>query len=152
MSKKFSDKIKYFMGVDNGVEEEEFYDEDEYDETENYDSTGPTDSNSKTNNVIRMKNSKLKVVVYEPKEFQDTKKVVDSLKEAKPVIINISKLENSLAKKIFDFCSGALYALDGHINKIDHGIFLLAPKNVDVIGDIKEELESKGMFNWLKDE
>jgi cell division inhibitor SepF len=150
MSKKFSDKIKYFMGVDN--DEEEFYEEESYEETDTFDEAESSHQRQKTNNVIQMKNSKLKVVVYEPKEFQDTKKIVDSLKEGKPVIINISKMENSLAKKIFDFCSGALYALDGHINKIDHGIFLLAPKNVDVIGDIKEELESKGMFDWLKDE
>jgi cell division inhibitor SepF len=92
--------------------------------------------------------SNIKVVIYQPRTFDDTKAIVDNLKNKKPVILNIEVLDKDLAQKIFNFCSGALYALDGHIQQISKGIFILAPANVDVTGDVKSELESKGVFSW----
>jgi cell division inhibitor SepF len=89
----------------------------------------------------------MKVIIFQPTSFDDTKTIVDNLKNKKPVILNIEAMEKEMAQKIFNFCSGALYALDGHIQQIAQGIFILAPTNVDVSGDLKSELESKGMFN-----
>jgi cell division inhibitor SepF len=90
----------------------------------------------------------MKVIIFQPNSFDDTKIIVDNLKNKKPVILNIESMEKDMAQKIFNFCSGALYALDGHIQQISTGIFILAPTNVDVSGDLKNELESKGVFNW----
>lgn len=97
-------------------------------------------------------NYDMEVVLYQPKEFEDSKTIVDSLKSKKPVIINIEDLDQELGKKIFDFCSGALYALDGHIQKISRGIFILAPYNVEIGGDVKNVLEGKGIFAWTRRE
>ena len=73
-----------------------------------------------------------KLILIEPKNFDESPKLVDSLKAKKPVIINLEKLETEVARKIFDFLSGATYALDGKVQKIANNIFIFTPENVSV--------------------
>jgi len=75
---------------------------------------------------------KFKIMVSEPKAFDECPKLVDSLKSRKPVIINLEHIENDTARKIFDFLSGATYALNGNVQKIAQNIFVFLPENVDV--------------------
>ena len=74
----------------------------------------------------------VKMLVVEPQGFEESPKLVDSLKAKKPVVINLENLETDVARKIFDFLSGATYALNGNVQKIANNIFLFAPANVDV--------------------
>ena len=76
--------------------------------------------------------SQFKMVVIEPNGFEECPKLVDSLKAKKPVIINLENLETDIARKIFDFLSGATYALNGNVQKVTNHIFVFAPENVDV--------------------
>lgn len=76
--------------------------------------------------------SAFKLVLIEPKSFEECPKLVDSLKGRRPVIINLEKLETEVARKIFDFMSGATYALQGNIQKVANNIFIFAPENVDI--------------------
>ena len=76
--------------------------------------------------------SQFKMVVIEPNGFEECPKLVDSLKAKKPVIINLENLETDVARKIFDFLSGATYALNGNVQKVTNNIFVFAPENVDV--------------------
>ena len=82
--------------------------------------------------AIRRITEKFKIVVIEPKAFDECPKLVDSLKSRKPVIINLEYIENDTARKIFDFLSGATYALNGNVQKIAQNIFVFLPENVDV--------------------
>ena len=75
-----------------------------------------------------------KLVLIEPKSFEECPKLVDSLKSHKPIIINLEHLSTDVARKIFDFLSGATYALDGNVQKIASNIFVFAPENVDIAG------------------
>jgi FtsZ-interacting cell division protein YlmF len=83
-------------------------------------------------NTLRALTQKFKIVVVEPKLFEDSTKLVDNLKARKPVIINLEKIETDTARKIFDFLSGATYALSGNVQKIANNIFVFLPENVDV--------------------
>jgi cell division inhibitor SepF len=74
----------------------------------------------------------MKMIVIEPQGFDESPRLVDSLKAKKPVIINLENLETDVARKIFDFMSGATYALNGNVQKIANNIFVFAPENVDV--------------------
>ena len=76
--------------------------------------------------------SAFKLVVIEPKSFDECPKLVDSLKGRRPVIINLEKIETETAKKIFDFLSGATYALNGNVQKVANNIFMFAPESVDI--------------------
>ena len=80
--------------------------------------------------------SQFKMVVIEPKTFDECPKLVDNLKAKKPVIINLEKVESDTARKIFDFLSGATYALNGNVQKVANNIFIFAPENVDVTANV----------------
>ena len=79
-----------------------------------------------------------KLVVIEPKSFDECPKLVDSLKGRSPVIINLEKIETETAKKIFDFLSGATYALNGNVQKVANNIFIFAPESVDIAANQDE--------------
>ena len=76
-----------------------------------------------------------KLVVIEPKSFDECPKLVDSLKGRRPIIINLEKIETEAAKKIFDFLSGATYALNGNVQKVANNIFVFAPENVAIFAE-----------------
>ncbi len=82
--------------------------------------------------------SAFKLVVIEPKSFDECPKLVDSLKGRRPVIINLEKIETETAKKIFDFLSGATYALNGNVQKVASNIFIFAPESVDIAANHDE--------------
>ncbi|MGN0658346.1 MAG: cell division protein SepF [Emergencia sp.] len=82
--------------------------------------------------------SAFKLVLIEPKAFEECPKLVDSLKGRRPVIINLEKLETEVARKIFDFMSGATYALGGNVQKVANNIFIFAPENVDIASSQEE--------------
>lgn len=161
MASKVMDKLKFFAGLEVEEEEEELVDlykdmrrdnlEDE--KTFTTDRYKPEmdihekaqesfDTIKASNKVFNIhSNSQMNVVIFDPKCFDDATIIVDTLRNQKPVILNISKLDDELGMKIFDFCLGALCALDGHIEQISNGIFVLAPENVEVSGDIKSSVE-----------
>ena len=101
---------------------------------------------AKENRVLPMQNKSIapnpnqfKMVVIEPKSFDESPKLVDNLKAKKPVIINLEKVESDTARKIFDFLSGATYALNGNVQKVANNIFVFAPENVDVSANIEQK-------------
>ena len=61
--------------------------------------------------------------------------------------LNTEKLDTDVKRQIFDFVNGAIYALDGSIQKVNKDIFILAPSNVEIDG-LKETLKNNGMFPW----
>ena len=91
------------------------------------------------NRGVSQNTAPFKLVVIEPKAFDECPKLVDSLKGKKPVIINLEKLESDTARKIFDFLSGATYALNGNVQKIANNIFVFAPENVDISANVEHK-------------
>ncbi len=92
--------------------------------------------------------TQLKVVVVSIEEFDEAREVADHLRSKKPVVVNLEKLEKEVGRKVVDFISGAVYALGGSIQKVSGGIFLIAPYNVDIMSDVREELTNTGIFPW----
>lgn len=94
--------------------------------------------------------SQFKVVVMQPENFEDARDICEHLKSKKPVIVNLEEVQKECAQRIVDFLSGSVYALDGEIQKVSSGIFLIAPNNVDIMGEFKDEFKNKGVFPWVK--
>lgn len=135
------DKFKYFIGVDDYVE-----DEDEMEEELEF--SIPTKTKKVNNKVVNIHtNSNMKIVVHEPLSYEEAPEIVDDLKTRKAVIVNFEQLELTLKRQIFDFINGSLYAIEGKIQKVTKDIFILAPSNVEIDG-LEEELKSKGIFPW----
>lgn len=135
-------KFKDLMGIEE-IEEEEFEDEisasGEPSDRKNTDSkyTSPRSRGENKEKFPAMQSratSPFKLVVIEPQSFEECPKLVDSLKSRRPVIINLEKIESESARKIFDFLSGATYALNGNVQKVANNIFVFAPENVDITG------------------
>lgn len=91
---------------------------------------------------------KMKVIVIEPKTFDDAQQVANNLREKKPVVINFEKTDAADAKRIIDFISGTTYALNGEIKKVGHNVFLCAPSNVNV-SYTEEERKVSSEMPWL---
>lgn len=73
-----------------------------------------------------------RMVVIEPKNLDECKKLVDNMRNFKPIIVNLERVETDMARKIFDFLNGATYALEGSAQKINQNIYIFAPKNVNI--------------------
>ena len=74
----------------------------------------------------------MKVVVVEPRSFEEVQTIVDQMKARRPVILNLESLDKDLAQKILNFLNGAIYALNGETQRVSAGIFFYAPPGVDV--------------------
>ena len=145
-------KVLNFVGWETDEEEKELIEDQEFQKEE---LKQPAFLSSKfkkdQNKVVNIhQNSQLKVVIMQPDKFEDAQDISDHLKNNKPIVVNLENLEKEEAQRIIDFLSGAVYALDGNIQKVSNGIFLVAPQNVDIMGDLKEELKNKGVFSWAK--
>ncbi|MCF6461276.1 cell division protein SepF [Clostridium sp. Cult3] len=139
-------KFKYFIGIDD-LDLDEEYEEDELYELEELPvNTKTKKMNNKVVNIHTAGN--MKVVVHEPLNYEDAPKIVDDLKMRKTVVVNLEQLEANIKRQIFDFINGGLYSLDGNIQKVSKDIFVLAPNNVELDGNIRDELKNKGVFHW----
>lgn len=95
-----------------------------------------------------MASYKLKVIVIEPKSFDDAQQVANCMREKRPVVINFEKTESEVAKRILDFISGTTYALNGEIKKVGRNVFLCAPSNVNV-AYTEEDKKGTTEMPWL---
>ena len=109
--------------------------------------------NPKKNKVVNIHTTaQLKVVVHTPVSYENAREISDHLKAKKPVVINLENVDTPVAKRIIDFLSGSVYALDGNIQKIADRIFLIAPYNVGIMsGDIRDELKNKMVFPGVRE-
>jgi len=149
MSDKFFNKILNFIGLEENIMEEVNEDETINNETEKQEELLEPNfqSKSRKGKVVNIHTSSyIKVVVYQPLSFDDTQSIVDNIKNRKPVVVNLESLDIDLAQRVLDFLSGAVYALDGTIQKVSRGIFVLAPNNVDITGNIPDDLKGKSFF------
>lgn len=141
-----------FGGVDQGAEE---YDEDEsyeYGESENYEEEDRKFFGRKGKVVpLNAQGQAVRMVISQPTTFEQSEEICSLLKEKKSVIVNLEYVNKDVARRIVDFISGGVYALDGHIQKISNSIFLIAPMNYEITNEMaREEIKSKLSVSWLK--
>jgi len=143
---KVVDKFLGLMGLQDEEEIiEEYVDEEEVEEEE-------PSSKKKRGQVVSIHSQKqLKVVVMEPKTYEEVQAIADNLKNRKAVVVNLENADKELAKRVVDFVSGAVYALNGSSQKVGTGIFLFAPSNVDISSVLgNDDLKDKAFFTWAR--
>ena len=88
--------------------------------------------------VLNMNASnKQEVVLFRPGSFNDTSKAADDLRSRKAVIVNMENVDKAMARRVVDFLSGCVYALDGDVKKIAQSAYLFCPHNMDIVGDLE---------------
>ena len=95
--------------------------------------------------VVNMNSGKQEVVLFHARTFDDAARAADELRRKKAVILNMENVDKALTRRVVDFLSGSVYALDGSVKKIAQSTYLFCPHNMDVIGDlenIQAEMES----------
>ena len=109
-------------------------------------SAAPVSSTGFSGSVLNMHNAnKQEVVLFRPTSFNDTSKAADDLRHRKAVIVNMENVDKAMARRVVDFLSGCVYALDGTVKKIAQSAYLFCPHNMDIVGDlenIQAEVES----------
>ncbi len=151
MSGAIMEKVWGLFGMDSAEPEE--YDEEEvygYDEEEEEEEERKLFG--RRNKVVAMPQSQaIKMVISQPTTFEQSEEICNFLKEKKSVVLNLEYVNKDVARRIVDFVSGGVYALDGHIQKVSNSIFLIAPANYEITNEMaREEIKNKLSVSWLK--
>lgn len=155
MSGALMDKVWGLFGMDS-AEPEEYEDEDIYDydneqEEEEDKKIFGRKNNGKVVNMQQSQPNAIKMVISQPTTFEQSDEICSFLKERKSVIVNLEYVNKDVARRIVDFISGGVYALDGYIQKVSNSIFLVAPSNYEITNEMaREEIKSKLSVSWLK--
>lgn len=80
-----------------------------------------------------------KMILLEPRAYSESQQIADHLKKRDSVVVNLKRVTSDQAKRIIDFLSGCIYAIGGTMQKVGVGIYLCAPKNVNVQGKISDD-------------
>jgi len=108
----------------NNVSEEEYYTLSEEEALKEADKTGS------------------KMILLEPRAYSESQQIADHLKARNSVVVNLKRVTSDQAKRIIDFLTGTLYAINGDMQNIGPGIYLCTPKNVNVQGKISDDEET----------
>ena len=154
MSGALMDKVWGLFGMDS-AEPEEYEDEDIYDyDNEQEEEEDKKIFGRKNNKVVNMQQGQpnaIKMVISQPTTFEQSDEICSFLKERKSIIVNLEYVNKDVARRIVDFISGGVYALDGYIQKVSNSIFLVAPSNYEITNEMaREEIKSKLSVSWLK--
>ena len=130
------------------------YSEEEVEENDIEDKRSFGRKNGTNNKVVSMPQQggqAIKMVISQPTTFEQSDEICAFLKERKSIIVNLEYVNKDVARRIVDFISGGVYALDGYIQKVSNSIFLVAPSNYEITNEMaREEMRNKLSVSWLK--
>ena len=90
--------------------------------------------------------TQMQVVLVKPERFDNVSDIAEHLRQKRAVVLNLESTNKDVARRLVDFLSGCAYALDGKIKKVAISTYIITPYNVDIVGDLVEELENNGMY------
>ncbi|CAK1223791.1 cell division protein SepF [Fructobacillus fructosus] len=90
--------------------------------------------------------SSTRIALFEPKVYADSRAIASQVIEGDAVIVNFSQLEEEPARRILDYIGGAVYAVDGSMERIGEKIFLLTPSTYEVAGSMSENLDNQSRY------
>lgn len=149
------DKVKGILGIPEDAEE--MYDDDEIitedGSTDSEDNSGTSifgksaSADSKQNKVVNIHTTtQLQVVLVKPERFDDARPVADHLNSKHTVVLNLEATNKEVSRRLIDFLSGVAYANNGQIKRVANSTYIITPYNVNIMGDLLDELESSGVF------
>ncbi|MBR2181180.1 MAG: cell division protein SepF [Oscillospiraceae bacterium] len=90
--------------------------------------------------------TQLQVVLVKPERYENATEIADHLKEKRTVVLNLESTNKDAARRILDFLSGVAYTNDGQIKRVANNTYIITPYNVDLKGDLIDELENNGLY------
>ena len=142
----FMDLIKgWTRGEDE--REDDFEDIRPVAKSRNDDDGIPVTEFRRSNKVVNINaTTQLAVVLVKPEKFENAADVADHLRQRRTVVLNLEQTNKEIARRVVDFLSGVTYAQDGKIKKVANSTYIITPYNVDIMGDLIDELENSGLY------
>lgn len=155
MSGALMDKVWGLFGMDSAepeeYDEEDIYDYENEDEEVEEKKLFGRKNNNKVVNMPQTQSQAIQMVISQPTNFEQSEEICRFLKDKKSIIVNLEYVNKDVARRIVDFISGGVYALDGYIQKVSNSIFLVAPSNYEITNEMaRDEMKSKLSVSWLK--
>ena len=146
--------FKNMLGINPDPEDDEYLDggEDEVFAGGNQGQTAPdayaqTEETRQRNKVVNINaTTQLQVVLVKPERFEDASAIADQLNAKRTVVLNLESTNKQVSRRLIDFLSGVAYANNGQIKRVATSTFIITPYNVDIMGDLIDELENNGVF------
>ncbi len=137
----FGKKLVGWFTENPDEEYEDGYDENDFEVNEVKTSIFEDKSSQKASDVVRALNANKdsQVVLFEPRSYSEAQDIANQLKQRRATVINLHRLQKEQAKRVIDFLTGVIFAVDGDIQQIGPKVFLCAPKNIGVAGGISME-------------
>ena len=111
-----------------------------------YSSPAPEEER-RSNKVVNIRAAtQLQVVLVKPERFEDASSIADHLREKRTVVLNLESTNGEIARRLLDFLAGVSYAQEGKIKKVAISTYIITPYNVDILGDLIDELENNGLY------
>ena len=163
----FFDKIKEIVTESDEDEYDDFYEDDKKSGSigiappkEKFSRTAPptSDREERFSERARIKRhdsdkvvnihttTQLQVVLVKPERFEEAAGIADNLNERRTVVLNLESTNRDVSRRLLDFLSGVAYASNGQIKRVANSTYIITPYNVDIMGDLIDELENNGMF------
>lgn len=102
---------------------------------------------SDSNRVVDIRTTAmLQVVLVKPDKFEDARSIADHLNEKRTVVLNLESASKDVARRLIDLLNGVAYANGGQLKKVSSNTYIITPYNVNVSGDLLDELESTGVL------
>ena len=106
-----------------------------------------SESAKRDNKVVNISTTtQVQVVLVKPERFETAAEIADHLREKRTVVMNLEQTQKDVSRRLIDFLSGVAYAQDGKIKKVANNTYLITPYNVDIMGDLIDEMESSGVY------
>ena len=120
-----------------------------YNNRRSFDSTAAQDApqTRRSDKVVNINTTtQLAVVLVKPDRFEAAAEIADHLKDKRTVVLNLEQTNKDIARRLVDFLSGVAYANEGKIKKVANSTYIITPYNVDIMGDLIDEMENRVMY------
>ena len=112
-----------------------------------FDTDRPERAERRNNKVVNIHTTtQLQVVLVKPERFENAAEIADHLREKRTVVLNLEQTSKDVSRRILDFLSGAAYAQEGKVKKVALSTYIITPYNVDILGNLLDELEDNGLY------
>ena len=90
--------------------------------------------------------TQLAVVLVKPERYEDAASIADHLNAKKTVVLNLEQTSKDVSRRLIDFLCGVAYANNGQMKRVANNTYIITPYNVDIVGDLLDELENNGVI------
>jgi len=105
------------------------------------------EADRRSNKVVNIHTTtQLQVVLVSPTRFENASEIADHLRDKRTVVLNLEQTDKNIARRLIDFLSGVAYANEGTIKKVALSTYIITPYNVEILGDLIDELENNGLY------